>query len=306
MTTLVALHVGRTDERGWELDRLREQGADALPLGTDALVAHLGARRAHGDEGARALELGLALSARGAKVGVATGRMRVDRTRSAGEVVDQAAALAREAGAGGLYADATTADLARGRFQFKMISPGMAMVVGLGQRGGTAAALAPFVGRDAEFIATARRLRSLRRGRDARGGHHLRARRASASVEAGARVRRAPHGGHPHTPVGGAPASRPGGEGGRDARLGRKPRLVIVRCESYGRGQALGVAADALRSLLVVPKGASLEQATLAVGERKLHNQGRGPARPAAREPALPRGHRSLRGARDALLSTSR
>jgi serine/threonine protein kinase len=81
VTTLVALHVATGEERAWEIDRLREHGADALPLGTDSIVAHLGADRAYGDEGTRALELGLQLLARGAKVGAATGRMRMDRTR---------------------------------------------------------------------------------------------------------------------------------------------------------------------------------------------------------------------------------
>jgi serine/threonine protein kinase len=282
VTTLVALHVGRGEERAWELERLREQGADALPLGDDSIVAHLGAQRAYGDEGTRALELGLALSARGARVGVATGRMRVDRTRSTGEVVDQASALAREAGPGGLYVDATTADLARGRFQFKMVSPGMAMVVGLGQRR-DGAALAPFVGRDAEFIATlAAYDRSVEdatpvvvtlSGPPGIGKSRL-------GREFAARL-----------------MARPEGEGGR---AGRVPLLVTVRCESYGRGQALGVAADGLRSLLALPKGASLDQATRAVGERRLHHQDGGLlARLLANQPFLE--GIDPRGARDAL-----
>jgi serine/threonine protein kinase len=275
VTTLVALHVGRGDERTAELERLREQGADALPLGDDSIVAHLGAQRAYGDEGARALDLGLALAARGAKVGVATGRMRVDRTRSAGEVVDQAAALAREAGAGGFHADATTADLARGRFQFKLLSPGVAEVVGLGPKrdGG---ALAPFVGRDAELISTL-------------GAYDRCVDDATPVV----------------VTVSGPPGigkSRLGREfvSRLTARPGRPPELVVVRCESYGRGQALGVAADALRSLLALPKGASLDQAEQAVAERRLHTQDGGLlARLLANQPFLE--GIDPRGARDAL-----
>jgi serine/threonine protein kinase/tetratricopeptide (TPR) repeat protein len=251
VTTLVALHVAKGDERTWEIDRLREHGADALPIGDDSLVAHLGMQRAYGDEGARALELGLTLAARGARVGVATGRMRVDRMRSAGEVVDQASALAREAGPGGLLADANTADLARGRFQFKMLPRGIAMVVGLGVKR-DAGAVAPFVGRDAEFIAT---LSAYDR-----------------SVEDATPV---------IVTVSGPPGigksrlgreflarlmTRP--EGGDGPPGGRPPRLMHTRCESYGKGQALGVAADALRSLLGLPKGASLEQTEAAIFER--------------------------------------
>jgi serine/threonine protein kinase/tetratricopeptide (TPR) repeat protein len=259
VTTLVALHVARGEERTWEIERLREHGADALPLGDDSLVAHLGAQRAHGDEGARALELGLTLAARGARVGVATGRMRVDRTRSAGEVVDQASALAREAGPGGLLADANTADLARGRFQFKMLPRGIAMVVGLGVRR-DAGTMAPFVGRDAEFIST---LSAYDR-----------------CVE-------------DSTPMV-VTVSGPPGIG--KSRLGREfisrltarpeaadgharaPRLMLMRCESYGRGQALGVATDALRALLGLPKGASIEQAEAALADRRLMTLGVLPA----------------------------
>jgi tetratricopeptide (TPR) repeat protein len=289
VTTLVALHVGKGDARTAEIERLREQGAEALPLGDDSLVAHLGAQRAHGDEGARALEMGLVLSACGARVGVATGRMRVDRTRSAGEVVDQAAALAREAGAGGLYADATTADLARGRFQFKMLPRGIAVVVGLMVRK-DAGAIAPFVGRDAELVATLSGydrcvedetpvivtisgppgIGKSRLGREFIG--RLMSRPAAADGEA--------------PPL--SPLSH------------RAPRLMHVRCESYGRGQALGVATDALRALVGLPKGASLEQAVDAVAERRLHHQDGGLlARLLANQP-FPDGI-DPRGARDAL-----
>src|SRR6185437_2167916 len=136
-----------------EIERLREHGAEALPLGDDSIVAHLGLTRADGDEATRALELGLTLGARGARVGVATGRMRVDRTRSTGEVVDHAAALARDSGPGGLFVDASTADLARGRFEFEPLPGGTFRVVRLVLRRDPGT-LAPFVGRDAEFIVT--------------------------------------------------------------------------------------------------------------------------------------------------------
>src|SRR5262249_22063510 len=78
------------------------------------------------------------------------------------------------------------------------------------------------------------------------------------------------------------------------------PRLMVMRCESYGRGQALGVAADALRSLLGLPQGASFELAEAAVAERKLVRQDGGLlARLLANQP-FPAGI-DARGARDAL-----
>ena len=79
VTTLVALHVARGDERATTLERLRQKGAHALPLGDDSVVAHLGFDWAYGDEAGRALALSLGLASRGARVGVATGRMRVGR-----------------------------------------------------------------------------------------------------------------------------------------------------------------------------------------------------------------------------------
>jgi serine/threonine protein kinase/tetratricopeptide (TPR) repeat protein len=292
VTTLVALHVARGEDRVWEIERLREQGADVHPLGDDSIVAHLGAQRAYGEEGARALELGLTLAARGARVGVATGRMRVDKSRSAGEVVDQAAALAREAGAGGLLADATTADLARGRFQFKTLPRGIMMVVGLQVRRDPGAT-APFVGRDAEFIAT---LSAYDRcvedatpvvvsisGPPGIGKSRL-GREFLSRLAA-----------RPETPM--LDDTIPGTQ---SVDPGKKPRLMHVRCESYGRGQALGVATDALRGLLRLPKGASLEQAEQAVAERRLHHQDGGLlARLLANQP-FPEGI-DPRGARDAL-----
>lgn len=236
VTTLVALHVATGEERQRELARLREDGAEALPLGVDSIVAHLGATRAHGDEAARALELGRQLCGRGARVGVATGRMRVDLSRVSGEVVDRAAALARDAGDGRLVADATTAELARGRFEFDLLPSGAA-IVGVPLRGRRdGGAVAPFVGREAEFVATL------------------------AAYDRCVEDR---------TPV---VVSVSGPPGIGKSRLARElvsrlasrsdpPRMVGVRCESFGRAQALGVATDALRALLGLPKGASREQA---------------------------------------------
>jgi eukaryotic-like serine/threonine-protein kinase len=275
VTTLVALHVATGEERAREIERLREQGADALPLGGDCIVAHLGAQRAYGDEAARALELGRSLLHRGAHVGVATGRTRVEGMRSAGQVVDRAAALAREAGEGRLLTDGTTMELARGRFQFEVLPRGAAAVVGAAKGRRDAGMMAPFVGREAEFIATL-------------SGY-------DRCVE-------------DRTPVIVSVSGPPGIGKSRLARefvrrVSEQPtpqQLLLVRCESFGRAQALGVAADALRSLVGVPKGASLDDAIEAVERSEHHRDDSGLlARLLANQP-FPQGIEP-RGARDSL-----
>ena len=285
VTTLVAIHVARGNERAATIDRLRQQGADALPLGDDSLVAHLGAERAYGDEAARALQLSLSLAVLGARVGVATGRMRVGRSRAAGEVVDRAAALARQAEGGGLLADGTTADLARGRYQYKRVGQGVVSVMVLEERRDTAA-VGPFLGRDAELSATI--LAFERCVEDATPvmvsisgppgiGKSQLCREFMAKLEAGDVA-------HALT------------ETGSDLPTG----LIYVRCESFGRSQALGTATDALRGLVGLPKGAALEQATQALAARPLARRDDGLlARLLVNQP-FPEGV-NLRGARDAL-----
>jgi serine/threonine protein kinase/tetratricopeptide (TPR) repeat protein len=274
VTTLVALHVATGDERQRELERLRDRGADALPLGVDSLVAHLGARRAHGDEAIHAVDLALELAALGGRVGLATGRMRVDRTRSAGEVVDRAAALAREAGQGRALADATTAELARDNFQFES-QRGRIQAFLCGRARRDTSAMSPFVGREAEFMATCA---AFERSLDDR------------------------------TPL---VVSVSGPPGIGKSRLSREflarvverpvpPRFMQVRCESYGRAQALGVASDLMRALLALPKGALLEQAEEAVLAWKIGGiDGELVARLLANQP-FPEGIEP-RGARDSL-----
>jgi serine/threonine protein kinase/predicted ATPase len=275
VTTLVALHVATGAARVGELERLGEQGADALPLGTDSIVAHFGARRAHGEEAPRALEIGRALCARGARVGVATGRTRVDLTRSAGDVVDRASALARDAGAGRLVADAITIELARGRFELELRVDGSA-VVGAALRGRReAGALTPFVGREAELAST------------------------MAAYERCV---------EDHVPIVVSVSGPPGIGKSRLARefalrVGARSdrvRMIQVRCDAYGRAQALGVASDALRALLGLPKGASLEQAREAVEARHLRYDGGGLLAPLLANQPFPDGV-DQRGARDAL-----
>lgn len=241
-TTIVALQVGTKDQRRQLVDRLRAHGADSLPLGADSIVAHLGMKQAHGDEAMRALDLGRWLGDLGACIGIATGRMRVDKVRSAGDVVDRASALARKAGEGNVLADSTTKELARGRFHFEALGNGD-VKVGAPVKAPTKTV--QFVGREAELL------------------------NALAAYERCA---------EDTTPII-VTISGPPGIG--KSRLGREfvsrvmgrdepPLLVRVRCESFGRAQALGVATDALRTLLGLPKGANIEQVEHALRSRKV------------------------------------
>ncbi|MGH7272638.1 MAG: serine/threonine-protein kinase, partial [Polyangiaceae bacterium] len=105
VTTIVATHLPKGTPRARLLTHLRARGADATELGGDAIVCHLGVRKALGNEALHALDLGLRIAKLDASVGVATGRTRIEHTRPTGEVVDRAAALARDAPRGQVLAD---------------------------------------------------------------------------------------------------------------------------------------------------------------------------------------------------------
>src|SRR5690606_14175216 len=99
VTTIVAMGLG-VDARKSALVELGRLGAEAVPLGSDAVVAHLGVTKATGGEARAALEFSRSRSLRGAAVGIASGRARLQgseggRVRPVGEVVDRAATLAR-------------------------------------------------------------------------------------------------------------------------------------------------------------------------------------------------------------------
>ena len=128
VTSILATHVPKGHARARLLAHLRARGAEATELGGDAIVAHLGVRKALGDEAARAIDLGSRLAKTNAAVGIATGRTRIDKTRPTGEVVDRAAALARDAQKTQVLADTTTSELARGRFEMQVRADGTTVV----------------------------------------------------------------------------------------------------------------------------------------------------------------------------------
>jgi len=281
VTSIVATCVPKGQPRARLLTHLRSRGADATELGGDAIVAHLGVRRALGDEATRALDLGQRIAKLNASVGVATGRTRIDRTRPTGEVVDRAAALARDAARGQVLADTTTSELTRGRFEFQLRGDGSAVVGTPLRARRDAAGGAPFVGREAEL---AQIVAAFERCADDRtpivitvtgapGIGKTRLRREALSRIAS----------HPSA-----------------------PRIVLARCESFAKGHALGVVGDVARAVAGIAKGGRLEQAydatdvLIAVSEAQCSDSARDLlARLIASEP-LPELD-DARGARDAL-----
>jgi hypothetical protein len=236
VTTIVATHVPKGAPRARLLTHLRARGADATELGGDAIVCHLGVRRALGDEALRALDLAGRLAKLNASVGVATGRTRIDRTRPTGEVVDRAAALARDAACGQVLADTTTTELTRGKFELQLRSDGSAVVGTPLQGRKDIVGGAPFVGREAEL---AQVVAAFERCVDDRspivvtvtgspGIGKTRLRREALSQVAS-------HASAPH--------------------------IVFARSESFSQSHALGVVADIARGLTGVAKGAPLADA---------------------------------------------
>lgn len=250
VTTVVALKFSAGAARDRAARQLTERGADVAPIGQDALVAHLGARRAVGSEAVAALDIGRLLAEAGARVGIASGRARVNlalesgEVQPVGEVVDRASALARDAAPGTVLVDATTSELGRGRYEFRARDDGAA-IVGERTRGPRAdrAGGAPFVGREPEL---AQVVAAFERSRG------------------------------DTTPV---LVSLSGPPGIGKTRLRREvlaristqpepPQVVVQRSEAYARGHALGAAADVLRAFVELPKGASSEQAESAIIDR--------------------------------------
>lgn len=237
VTTVVALDFPSSTARDQAISGLVARNAEAVPLAGDSLVAHLGARRAQGNEAVAALRLGQRLAREGARVGVATGRAFVliadldSRSNPVGEVVDRAISLAKEALPRQVIADATTSELARGRYDFAIRPDGSAVTRGsLSKIRAESAGGTPFVGRDAEI-------------------GQLQAAFDGALSESRSLV-----------------VSLVGPPGIGKTRLQREavarllPRALVKqfvyqRSEAYGQRRALGAAADIVRTLLELPKG---------------------------------------------------
>jgi serine/threonine protein kinase/tetratricopeptide (TPR) repeat protein len=289
VTSIVAIGFSSGSARDRALEMLRQRDADAVPLGQESIVAHLGARFAVGTEASSALDLGRRLAKSGASVGVASGRARVNLSTPTGEispigeVVDRASALARDAGRGAVLADATTSELGRGRHEFRSRDDGSAIVGDAlrGQRGDRMGG-APFVGRDAEL----------------------------AQVTSG--FERATG---DQTPIVVSITGPPGiGKSrlrrevlARISARGDAPRVVLQRSEAYGKSQALGAATDVVRSLLNLTKGASVREAESAIVDElgpdtrsEMTSQNREIVARLLSDQALPDSH-DLHGTRDVL-----
>lgn len=248
VTSIVALKFAQGSARERALEHLKSRGADAVPLGADSIVAHLGARHSVGTEAATALELGRKLAHAGARVGIASGRARMNMTsltgeiQPVGEVVDRASSLARDAEPSSVLADATTSELGRGRFEFRARDDGSSSIVGEQIRGPRAerAGGAPFVGREPEMAQVVSAYERARgdatpilvtvTGPPGIGKSRLR-REVLARISASA-----------------------------DA-----PVVVIQRSDAYGTGHALGGAADVLRAIVGLSKGATSQEAEAAI-----------------------------------------
>ncbi len=281
ITTIVATHVPKGAPRARLLTHLRARGADATELGGDAIVSHLGVRKALGDEAVRALDLGQRIAKLNASVGVATGRTRIDRTRPTGEVVDRAAALARDAQKGQVLADTTTTELTRGRYELQLRGDGSA-VVGTPLRGRRDnVGGAPFVGREAELAQIVQAFDRCAEDRTpivitvtgTPGIGKTRLRREALS---------------------------------RIASHASAPRIVLARSESFAKSHALGVVGDIARGLTGVAKGAPLQEALdatdvlIAISEVPCSESARELLARLISNEALPEVD-DTRGARDAL-----
>ncbi len=247
LTTLVASRFANQRNRDEALAHVLELGTEGVPLGQDSLVAHFGARRAHGNEAESALRIGRRLARSGASVGVATGRAFVPMVelhrpvQAIGEVVDRATALARTAECTQVLADVTTRELGRELYEFTPKSREYAEVGQPKSRSRwPTEALTPFVGRELEIgrVLTAfeRSMKEPRAvvvsvsGPPGIGKTRL-VREANSRLAASVDVR----------------------------------HRIAQRSEPYGMKRPLGVALDVLRSLLGLHKGSREAEAGTAI-----------------------------------------
>jgi eukaryotic-like serine/threonine-protein kinase len=239
VTTVVGLNLPKGAARARMLTFMRSRGAEAMELGTDAVVAYLGLRKATGDESARAAELGQRLARLGAAVGIATGRARIEHDRHATSEVDRAANLAALATAREVLVDAATADLLSEKAELRTRADGQITLRDSVSMVPERATKTPFIGRNVEIEA-------LRAGYD-------RAASGRAMV---------------------ATVTGPPGMGktrlvqellGRLARQEQPPRVIALRCEALSAQQSLALVPPLLREVAGVPRGAVGAVVALAV-----------------------------------------
>jgi hypothetical protein len=230
VTTVVGLQMPKGAARARMLTFMRSRGAEAMELGTDAVVAYLGLRKATGDESARAAELGHRLARLGAAVGIATGRARIDRDRHATSEVDRAANLAALAAPREVLVDAATADLLSEKADLRARADGQIAVRDSVSLMPEKASKTPFIGRNVEIEA----LRAA----------YERAASGRAMV---------------------ATVTGPPGMGktrlvqellARLARHERAPLVVSLRCDALSAQTPLALVPPLLREIAGVPRGA--------------------------------------------------
>lgn len=242
ITSILATFVPKGPARHRLLAHLRARGAEATELGGDAIIAHFGVHKTLGDEAWRALDLGTRLAKTNSAVGVASGRSRIDRTKPTGEVVDRAAALARDARRGQVLSDTTTTELARGRFEFQLRGDGTSIVGDAVTAKRETVGGAPFLGREAELAQIVRSFEQCAEERTP----------ILVSVTG--------------TPGIGKTRLRSEALASLGALPGA-PSIALVRCESFSKTHALGVMADVARALTGLPKTAGHEELMDALSE---------------------------------------
>jgi len=228
---------------------LRAGGAEVTELGKDAIVAHFGVKVAMGDEASRALQMALELAKAGCRVGVATGRTRIEGARPTGEVVDRAAGLARDARNASVLSDRTTGELTRGQFDTLDCGDGALAV----------RAHAPIVNEPRD-----ERLRLF--GRDAELSQILSAFERCEEDK---------------TPIACTLTGVPGiGKTAlRREALARmtahrsSPELLISRAEPFAARHALGVMADVTRAMMGIRKGTRIDDARRLLIEQIRRNR---------------------------------
>ena len=247
VTTVVGLQIPKGAARARMLTFMRSRGAEAMELGTDALVAYLGLRKATGDEWARAAELGHRLARLGAAVGIATGRARIDRERHATSEVDRAATLAALASPREVLVDAATADLLSDKADLRTREDGQICLRESLSFMTERAVKTPFTGRNAELEALRAAFERTSEGR--------------ASV---------------------ATVTGPPGMGktrlvhellARLARHEKAPRVISLRCDALAAQQALALVPPLIREVAGVPRGA-MRVAVVATVNRVLDDLG--------------------------------